>query len=126
MTRNSRLVFTIAATCSLFGLSGCGGPPSLGFAKDVAPLMNKYCGECHLADGEGLQKSGFDISSYDSVMKGTNFGPVVVAGDADSSTLYRLVAGKVDKSIQMPHGKQKLSDAEVATIQDWINQGAKP
>ena len=58
-------------------------------------------------------------------MKGTQYGPVIVAGDSASSTLYRLVAGKVDKSIQMPHGKEKLSSAEVATIENWIDQGAK-
>jgi hypothetical protein len=126
MTRTISLTLSIAAAGLVVGLSGCGGQPSLSFAKDIAPLLNKYCGECHLANGEGVEKSGFGISSYDAVMKGTKFGPVVVAGDSESSTLYRLVAGKVDKSIQMPHGKEQLADAEIAVIQNWIDHGAKP
>jgi hypothetical protein len=49
---------------------------------------------------------------------------VVVAGDPLSSSLYRLVAGKVDPSIRMPHGKESLSQEEIATIEQWIEQGA--
>ena len=58
-------------------------------------------------------------------MKGTKFGPVVVAGDPLSSSLYRLVAGKVDPSIRMPHGKEALSQEEILKIEQWIEQGAK-
>ena len=58
-------------------------------------------------------------------MKGTKYGPVVVAGDPLSSSLYRLVAGKVDPSIQMPHGKEALAPEEIVTIERWIEQGAK-
>jgi hypothetical protein len=58
-------------------------------------------------------------------MAGTRYGPVVVEGDALSSSLYRLVAGKVDESIQMPHGGVPLSEAQVRTLETWIDQGAQ-
>ena len=106
-------------------VAGCSSGPSVGFKKDVQPILNKYCAECHPAQGEGVQKSGFQVDSYESVMKGTKLGPVVVAGDSTSSSLYRLVAGKVHKSIQMPHGENPLTAAEIATIEHWIDQGAK-
>lgn len=57
-------------------------------------------------------------------MKGTKLGPVVVAGDPLSGNLYRMVSGKVDKSIQMPHGKNALENNEITTIEAWIQQGA--
>ncbi|MCU7855659.1 MAG: hypothetical protein KZQ79_08215, partial [Candidatus Thiodiazotropha sp. (ex Lucinoma borealis)] len=60
-----------------------------------------------------------------SYMKGTKFGPVVVAGDPLSSSFYRLVAGKVDPSIRMPHGKEALSTIEISMIENWISQGAE-
>lgn len=108
------------------GLAACDKEPAVSYKTDVAPILNKYCNECHLSGGEGTEHTGFVVESYDTVMKGTKFGPVIVAGDATSSTLYRLVTGKVDESIMMPHEKEeKLNDEEITVVQHWIDQGAK-
>ncbi len=119
---------TLITTASLLSVAllagGCAGQSSVSFNKSVKPILDKYCSTCHTQNGEGTQASGFETSSYETVMKGTKFGPVVVPGDALSSSLYRLVAGKVDPSIKMPHGEQGLAEAEIATIENWIAQGA--
>jgi len=81
--------------------------------------------ECHTADGAGTAASGLQITSYEALMKGTKYGPVIVAGNPESSTLYRLIAGLVDPTIRMPHGKEAIPDAEIKIIENWINQGAK-
>lgn len=120
-----RTLGVAVALYSTMLVAGCSSGPNVGFKKDVQPILNKYCAECHLAKGEGVEKSGFQVVSYESVMKGTKLGPVVVPGDSASSSLYRLVSGKVHKSIQMPHGKNPLTAAEIATIEHWIDQGAK-
>ncbi len=106
-------------------LTGCGKYATVSYEKDIKPIINKHCVECHLKGGKGNVASGFLVESYDSLMKGTKFGPVIVAGDPLSSSLYRLVAGEVDKSIQMPHGKAPISTKEISTIERWIEQGAK-
>ncbi|MBK1720936.1 c-type cytochrome domain-containing protein [Thiocystis violacea] len=106
-------------------LAGCGQQSSVSFSQDVKPILQKHCVECHLNGGAGFEASGFLIESYDSLMKGTKFGPVIVPGDSISSSLYRLVAGEVDPSIRMPHGKDPISKQEIATIETWIAQGAK-
>ncbi|WP_232424156.1 c-type cytochrome domain-containing protein [Imhoffiella purpurea] len=106
-------------------LSACGQQSTVSFEKDVHPIISKHCVECHLKGGQGFEASGFLVESYDSVMKGTKFGPVIVASDPLSSSLYRLVAGEVDESIRMPHGKDPISEKEIATIERWIEQGAK-
>ena len=77
-----------------------------------------------MPDMEGAQKSGFQIDSYASIMKGTKLGPVIVPGSAESSTLYRLVAHKANPRINMPHGKAPLTAGEIDTIRLWIDQGA--
>ncbi len=107
-------------------LVGCGAEQStsVSFKTDVKPLIDKYCSECHVPGGDGAKASGFVTQTYDTIMKGTKYGPVVVAGHPLSSSLYRLVAGKVDPSIQMPHGKEALSPEEVSAIEQWIEQGA--
>lgn len=106
-------------------LAGCNKNPTVSYANDVDPIIKKHCVECHLNGGKGFLASGFLVESYASLMKGTKFGPVIVPGDPLSSSLYRLVAGEVDKSIQMPHGKEPIPADEIATIERWIEQGAK-
>ncbi len=116
----------LASAVSALLLAACdGGPVMVSFGNDIKPLLDNYCSECHSTGGAGAEASGFVTTTYDSVMKGTRFGPVVVAKDSLSSSLYRLVAGKVDPSIRMPHGKQALSEEEILKIEYWIEQGAK-
>ncbi|MCP4702473.1 MAG: hypothetical protein GY862_37280 [Gammaproteobacteria bacterium] len=118
------LAFAVAAA----GCSESAPPPVklMSYAQDVKPVLEKHCIECHTSGGAGTQKSGFDMSSYESVMKGTKFGPVIVAGDSVSSTLVILVEGRADSSLKMPHGdRQPLSKEETDTLRKWIDQGAK-
>ncbi len=124
MFRSTTLLIPSTLTAVL--LAGCSaGPAPVSFKSDVKPLVDKYCTECHLPNGDGANASGFITESYQSLMKGTKYGPVIVAGDPLSSSFYRLIAGKVDPSIRMPHGKEALSEVEIATVEHWITQGAK-
>ena len=124
MSIQKTVIFISAFSVML--LAGCGSKQeTVSFQSDVKPLIGQYCSECHVPGGDGAVKSGFVVESYASIMKGTKFGPVVVAGDPLSSSLYRLVSGKVDPSIQMPHGKKAMSPEEITTIERWIEQGAK-
>ncbi|MBV5308839.1 c-type cytochrome domain-containing protein [Chromatium okenii] len=116
-------VIAVGLPLALF-IAGC-NERTVSFKNDIKPLLDTNCIECHLKGGKGYETSGFFIESYESLMKGTKFGPVVVAGDPLSSSLYRLVSGEVDKSIQMPHKKDPLSADKIALIEHWIAQGAK-
>ncbi|MGE5477028.1 MAG: c-type cytochrome domain-containing protein [Bacteroidales bacterium] len=95
------------------------------FADDVKPILDLRCTMCHTPGQPGTEASGLDLSNYDTTMKGTKHGPMIVAGDPVSSNLMRLIDGKADKSLQMPHGKKKLSSCDRETIRKWIKQGAK-
>ena len=129
----TRLLFSafFALACTQF--SGC-GQGEVSFASDVQPILEVACIECHSTSGEGTAASGFAVNDYDSVMKGTEFGPAVVAGSSISSTLYRVIAGKTDPEIRMPPHHEEawaegrgvpLADEEIETIATWIDQGAK-
>ncbi|TAN63113.1 MAG: hypothetical protein EPN20_10200 [Magnetospirillum sp.] len=95
------------------------------FAEDIQPILQIRCAVCHQKGAEGYEKSGFDLTTYEGVMKGTNHGAMVVAGDPLTSNLMVLIDGRSDKSIQMPHGKKKLSQCDRDLIRRWIKQGAK-
>jgi hypothetical protein len=122
MTIRSVLLSLILVSAS--AMLGCSMEKKPGYTADVRPILDKYCAECHMPNKEGATKSGFQIDSYASIMKGTKFGPVIVPGSAESSTLYRLVAGEANPAINMPHNKPPLSADEVNTIRLWIDQGA--
>lgn len=113
-------------------IGGCSKPVS--FSKDVNPILVANCLSCHDGSGEGSSTSGFSVKSYSSIMKGTKFGPVVMPGSSESSTLFRLVSHKADPKIQMPphhedaqaDGRSEpLTERQIEYIQKWIDQGAK-
>ncbi len=113
---------------------GSGCSQQVSFQNDVNPILQQNCLSCHDGSGEGSSTSGFSVSSYDDLMKGTKFGKVVVPGDSLSSSLYRLIDHQADPKIQMPphhdealaSGKMSsLSGEQINTIKVWIDQGAK-
>ncbi len=95
------------------------------FQDDVQPILQAHCVTCHHPGGEGTEKTGLDLTSYATMMKGSRLGPMVVAGDPLTSNLMVLIDGRADKSMQMPHGKKKLTICDRDIIRDWISQGAK-
>ena len=109
-----------------FWLTGCGGEPTVSFSQDVKPIFDKNCIQCHAAGGAGEVASGFNMETYDSLMKGTQYGPMVVAGDIEGSNLLVLMEGRADPSISMPHGgNDPVASRDIETIRSWIRQGAK-
>ena len=120
------VLLTLSALTLVALQTGCGDKSnSLTYQADVKPILDANCVSCHTAGNPGYEKSGLRLDSYDALMKGTQYGPVIVPGSSVSSTLYRLVSGQADPSIRMPHGKAALSDDDVSTIAAWIDQGAK-
>ena len=99
--------------------------PRVSFSEDVLPLLKFRCSSCHQAGGEGYEKSGMDLTSYQGIMKGTKFGPMVVPGDPEASNLMRLLDWRVSAELRMPHGKKQLSICDRDTIRTWIFEGAK-
>ena len=101
--------------------AGCSQEVS--YQNDVNPILQASCLSCHDGTGEGAQASGFNVQSYDNLMKGTKFGQVVVPGDSLSSSLYRLIDHQADPKIQMPphHDQTVASDKMSALSGEQIN-----
>jgi hypothetical protein len=107
-------------------ITGCNREAVISFSQDVNPILAENCLQCHQAGGSGLEASGFSMESYEDLMKGTNFGPMIIAGDAEGSNMLVLMEGRADPSISMPHGeKDPISKQDIQTIRLWIEQGAK-
>jgi mono/diheme cytochrome c family protein len=130
-----RHVFAIATAIAAGPIFGLGAPgftrpavaaePPTSFQDDVLPVFQGRCISCHSQNGEGFKASGLDLTTYKGVMAGTKFGPMIVAGDPDSSNLMRLLDWRVSPQLRMPHSKKQLSVCDRDAIRSWIRQGAK-
>src|SRR6185436_10568408 len=100
-------------------LSGCvlaasgqtGAPPA-------QAIFENHCVSCHGA----TPMSGLDLRQRESILKGGNRGPAIVAGKPEESLLYRAVQRQGD--LRMPPGKQALASEDVARLRSWIEAGA--
>ena len=94
------------------------------YGADVKPILDRACLECHADGKQGFVASGLSVASYEDLMSGTRYGPVVLAGDAESSVLVQLIEGRADPSLKMPHGDEVLYQGEIEKIRRWVSQGA--
>lgn len=87
----------------------------------VQPILKNKCNSCHRP---GKAKGELLLDSYESLTKGGENGPVILAGDAAKSELIRRVTLPESHKEFMPaEGKDPLSPEEVEWISWWIEQG---
>ena len=60
------------------------------------------------------------MDSYESLMTGSENGPVIVAGNANKSLLVKKISTGA-----MPKRGPQLTPAQIQIIRDWINAGAQ-
>jgi len=91
------------------------------FVRDVRPIFEKHCHECH---GAKKQKSGLRLDIKSEAFKGgDNHAPDIVAGKPDASALIKLITTTDEDEMMPPKGKLPARDIE--TLTRWINEGAK-
>jgi mono/diheme cytochrome c family protein len=88
----------------------------VGYTRQVAPIFQAKCSECH---GATTKEAGLDLSSYESAMKGSEYGTVIEAGDAAASLIIEMVVAG-----EMPQDADPLPAEEIALIRAWIEAGA--
>lgn len=92
------------------------------FDKDVRPILQARCAECHSQDA---QEANLVVASRTSLLRGGESGePAVVPGKSAQSYLVRLVAGREPDRLMPPEGKP-LSAGEIGILRAWIDQGLK-
>jgi mono/diheme cytochrome c family protein len=117
---------TVALAVTMLALSGCETAPSEvpadpSYATDVSTFFGANCITCH---GTSSPSGGYSLTSYAGATgTGSDTIPNVVAGSADSSTLYRRIIGT--ETPTMPLGQPALDTVKTATVRNWINKGAK-
>jgi hypothetical protein len=112
----------ILAFWSVIGATGAESPSNLEFfEKRVRPVLIERCYECHSATARKL-KGGLLLDSKAGWSKGGDSGPALVPGSPEKSLLIKAVRW-AEEDTQMPP-KNKLPEAEIATLVEWVNRGA--
>ncbi len=85
------------------------------YSKDLLPIIEKRCFECHGAekDGKIVAKGKLDFNKIDSIKE------TFTAGKPNESTLYSLVISTDDEEWMPPKGA-RLTDEQKKTIHDWM------
>ena len=93
------------------------------YTTKVLPILKANCYGCH---GNGNHKGGLSLETKAGMLKGGMDGSVLVPGDPKKSLLVRLIRheGPADDPMPMPQKADKLSDANIAVIEQWVKAGA--
>jgi len=106
-------------------------PPSnkqgITFDKDIKPLFEKSCVECH---GAEKPKGKLRLDTLAGTLKGSVDGKVLEPGKSEKSFLVANIAYLGDEDDFMPPPKDakkypKLTAEQVGLVRAWIDQGAK-
>ena len=65
------------------------------------------------------------MESYETLVQGSIYGPVIVPGNTTKSTLNMLVegrAGDLPRALEIKH--KPMTDHEIEVLRLWVEQGA--
>ena len=103
-----------------FSTSAATAAEKLTFERDIRPILKVHCFHCHGEDGE--KEGGLDVRLRRFLATGGDSGAAISPGKAAESFLVERI-----RSGEMPPGDdaaKKVSMAEIAILEAWINQGA--
>lgn len=112
-----RLALFAAALASVPALAD---PKKPTYDEDVLPILKQHCVNCH---GNDKQKGGLNVATFAALKQGGASGEVVKPGDTGKSRLFTLTAHTEEP--KMPPSGQKIPDAQLAILSEWIVQGAR-
>ncbi len=95
-------------------------PSRIDFARDVRPILEQRCLECH---DRNRRKGGLSLATYTDALEGGRNGAVVRPGHAAGSLLVHRIAGEIEP--QMPKDEDPLMPVQIALIRRWIDEGAR-
>lgn len=86
------------------------------FAHAIAPILKKHCVPCH---GGREAKGSFSLNTRELLVDSGH----VVPGKPGESQLLELIRSSDPKTQMPPKGRERLTDKEVATLEQWIQNG---
>ena len=92
------------------------------YSSRIQPLFKSQCYKCHAGM---FHRGGLKVDTPENILKGGRDGAVIVPGHPEQSMLVKLIRheGPAENPMPMPP-HSKMSDADIATVEKWIQAGA--
>src|SRR2546425_7197760 len=111
------LLGAVAAVCdSVFSQV----PGGIDYNRQVHSILADRCISCH---SQEKRSGGLSLATYQDVLNGGRSGAALRPGNSGSSLIVQRILGTPEP--RMPLGAPALTEAEIATIRSWIDDGAR-
>jgi len=92
------------------------------FKSQIAPIFRNKCFACHSTTKKVKGKLALDDAELPKVI---GPGQHIIPGKSIQSTMFiNCTLPSDDDDVMPPEGKNRLTDAEVALLKGWIDEGA--
>jgi hypothetical protein len=100
--------------------------PPVDFSREVRPILSDKCYHCHGPDEQG-RKAQLRFDTKEGAFRLRDGAAVIVPGhSAESELMFRIKSTDDDEIMPPPEAKLgRLTPAEIATLQRWIDEGAQ-
>ena len=123
-----RLIHRLLAVTGLYSLMAlCCCPVSFAdvtvateitYEEHIRPIFRAHCFDCHGATDE--RKGELDLRLVRFMLRGGESGPAIVPGRPQESYLLDRV-----RNGEMPPGESRVSEQQIAILEQWIADGAR-
>jgi len=96
-------------------------PTDASYQDTVKPVFLRDCAGCHIFGGHS---GGLKLDSLSDLLHGGDDGPAIILGNVSGSMLSQAIH-YTNSDLQMPP-KGKISDADIAVIDKWIQESTAP
>jgi hypothetical protein len=96
---------------------------AVSFSEEIKPILDAKCTQCHGGEDENgvvVKEMELDLTTYETLMAGSEYGSVVEPGDADGSVLWQML-----EFGDMPQDGDPLPEDELELFKTWIAEGAE-
>ena len=94
------------------------------YTQRVQPILQANCYSCH---GGMNHRGGLSLATKAGMLKGGHDGSVLDMQNPEQSMLIKLIRHEGPKNDPMPMPpppRKKLTDADIATVTEWVKAGA--
>ena len=100
--------------------------PAVDFNREVLPIIADKCFACHGPDAN-TREADLRLDLKDGLFGTSEMGqPIVAPGDSEESELFfRITEAEGDEKMPPEDAVLQLTDDEVDTLRQWIEQGAE-
>src|SRR5688572_25023587 len=126
MTTKPQILISIFVAAAVGLVTATAAQPTVDFNRDIRPILSNKCLACHGPD-DGQRQAGLRLDEEKIATHELESGATaIVPGNPDSSELIARVTS-TDEAMRMPPPEfgKSLTPAEIATLRNWIEQGAR-